>query len=339
MNKLIIKQNTIPEQVNSKIIDALYNEAQGGGDVDLEGFVYVEHAKKSQVDYLNNNTNLYVNVTGEYYLEFIDPVMEQVIKNKFNITEGGVLESNITRFEITRSDFTDEQAQALTTTQDLKQFTKLANLDISSTGNVSDFPNLVNLWLYPFEEGYGNGYTFNWNWLGKQVRNRIYCKHEQIGFIPFRGFGQNPIDFYILHPCGRYNKGALPGYTFADANLGIVYVRDVDAINNSFSFSLFESLVIDNPIPPSFSVGNNYTQCKCTNIYVPDEAVEDYKTAMSENWPNDISKVKPISEMPTVSLEELGVTDIYDIPLDIQDQIQGKLIKEYREIPIVYKSK
>lgn len=88
MNKLIIKQNTIPENVTYNIIHKLYNNAKAIKDyeelnqvaqsqVELQGNLQVNKAYEDEVTWLTTKfPNLQIDVTGDMYIRFADPVIE-----------------------------------------------------------------------------------------------------------------------------------------------------------------------------------------------------------------------------------------------------------------------
>lgn len=93
MNKLIIKQNTITENVTYNIIHKLYNNAKAIKDyeelnqvaqsqVELQGNLQVNKAYEDEVTWLTTKfPNLQINVTGGMYIRFADPVIDNYWKN------------------------------------------------------------------------------------------------------------------------------------------------------------------------------------------------------------------------------------------------------------------
>ena len=88
MTHLRIEQNNIPETVSAAIIRKLYETAlsvpePNEGEEDsayLSGTLQTPYAYKSHVDYLTERfSNLYINVTSDYYIEFTDPKVEQYL--------------------------------------------------------------------------------------------------------------------------------------------------------------------------------------------------------------------------------------------------------------------
>lgn len=333
MNKLIITQNNTPEVVSTAVISKLYAEArktyEGGGDLNLEGFVYVDHAKKSQVDWLTSNTNLQVIVTGEYYLDFEDPVMEEVILTKFGITTPGITKDYFTKVvEIVNSDFTSEQKNALITTRDLNKFTvkpKITSINAS---------NLQNLWLNPY-----SNYAVEYFYFGgcPNIQNRIFCFLQSTPpSVSFRDSFVNPADIYIIRANDRNGQlNVLHNYMFAgNIKINMIYCKYTTGFNTGLIWSTIDKLVLDSSTVVPLIFDSERADTKFNKIYVPDDLLTQYQTDWSSQGANStlIDKLHPISELQEVSLSDYDVEDMYDIPLDIQSQLAGKLIREYRQL-------
>lgn len=87
--------------IGARIIKKLYELALAGLDntSELSGVVSVDKAHRNAVEYLQNHTNLRISVTGDYYIGFQDPLVEQIlmehsIGDGFGITEGDAASYN-----------------------------------------------------------------------------------------------------------------------------------------------------------------------------------------------------------------------------------------------------
>ena len=108
MNRLIIKQNTITENVTSDLITKLYNIAKGIKDyeeqneiedsqLELQGNLQTVNAFDDEVTYLETkfSPNLHINVTGRRYIKFQDPQVETILKS-INVGDGtGITSSDL----------------------------------------------------------------------------------------------------------------------------------------------------------------------------------------------------------------------------------------------------
>lgn len=117
------------------------------------------------------------------------------------------------------------------------------------------------------------------------------------------------------HQNYQYHSGA-----FSSLNTDLIYLRDITRINGcAFSYCTCNALVINNITPPvlynhrnrtdSEIASQNYRGSKndlffnstISNIYVPDSAVNTYKTTAV--WSDKASIIKPISELTKVATE------------------------------------
>ena len=102
------------------------------------------------------------------------------------------------------------------------------------------------------------------------------------------------------------------------------YLRDLSSIVKASAF--FNSwnvtnLVINNTTPPTIEdVDIDATRIHVSSLYVPDEAVESYKSA--PGWQLIESRIKPLSELPSVETRAE-----YDVLSDTNKQ--NTIIKEY----------
>lgn len=95
MNRLIIKQNTITENVTSQLISKLYTNAKEIKDyeelneiedsqVELQGNLQTVNAYDDEVTYLETKfPNLHINVTVGRYIRFEDPTVQQIMAQNF----------------------------------------------------------------------------------------------------------------------------------------------------------------------------------------------------------------------------------------------------------------
>lgn len=89
MRHLVIEQNSGVEVVSNKVVPELYNIAQSiEDDINLSGSLLVAQSHPSKVEYLTNRfQNLTINTTGESYIDFKDPLVEQILLGN-NIGDG-----------------------------------------------------------------------------------------------------------------------------------------------------------------------------------------------------------------------------------------------------------
>lgn len=101
MTNLVIKQNSNIEIVNNSIIQKLYELTSNGNisNVELEGNLQSDHATMSAYNWLTGNDtqgnrrfpNLALNITNGLYIEFADPVVEQLCATNFGDGVGTTL--------------------------------------------------------------------------------------------------------------------------------------------------------------------------------------------------------------------------------------------------------
>lgn len=172
MNRLVIKQNTVTENVTSDLISKLYTEAKEIKDyeelneiedsqVQLQGNLQAPNAYDDEVTYLETKfPNLHINVTGGRYIRFADPIVESYWANSqygdgtgILVTEAALVTSRLSKqvfggnTNITSFDELSKFGITILDTECFKECTSLQSIDLSKitvTGR-SCFTNCSNL--------------------------------------------------------------------------------------------------------------------------------------------------------------------------------------------------
>lgn len=157
MTHLRIEQSSNNEIVTSSIITKLYELAHAGLDAssNLKGYITATHAKRTQVEYLQNlYPELTINVTGEYYVEFADPNTEKLLMSTYNISGEGICPGDITQNNIHNMDGYNGHP-SITSFNELPLFTsitKIAPQGLTGQGNLTsiNLQNIITVENYAF---------------------------------------------------------------------------------------------------------------------------------------------------------------------------------------------
>lgn len=132
----------------------------------------------------------------------------------------------------------------------------------------------------------------------KTLGQRAFYRCLLLYFLNLEGvitFGQDALHESGIEEANIPNAQKIGNQCFyLCRNLKKVKMRDIVSIENRGfrGCSAMESIVIDNVTPPLIA-SNAFMDYSCP-IYVPDSAVEAYKTAT--NWSGYASRIKPLSE-------------------------------------------
>lgn len=330
MNITITQDNSRTEHLGSTgefVINKLYELAIDNPDINLSGFIFSTNAIGSKMDYLNQRFegNLIIQSTNRYF-EFKDDMMRKVLCRRLNLSEDTQFteqQMNNTSLiwnkaiDLTSDSITDEERSLIFDFRDLKGLEVMIIIR-----NGSAYTNLTNMWLNPKAFVSGAFLYENLN-----IQNKIYYFAVSNPYGLFRNT-DSVTDLYFAR-FNRNNQSNLAAYSLFGKNFDLIYVRNVDIIDVHFSYSNINKLVIDKVTPPEIT-NTTDTDIVFGNaiVYVPDDSVQSYITALNGLvYPE---KIKGISELEQVDLDNYNVSDIYDIPIEIQEQIHGKLIKQYR---------
>lgn len=157
MTHLRIEQSSNNEVVTSSLITKLYELAYAGLDAssNLKGYITAPHAKRTQVEYLQNlYPELTINVTGEYYVEFADPNTEKLLMSTYNISGEGICPGDITQNNIHNMDGYNGHP-SITSFNELALFTSITKIAAQGlTGQTQltsiDLQNINTLENYAF---------------------------------------------------------------------------------------------------------------------------------------------------------------------------------------------
>ena len=120
-------------------------------------------------------------------------------------------------------------------------------------------------------------------------------------FSGVKSFTKDTIDLRNVKEIGDVNFACFDSST--SIHLNFLYMRDIEKLGGYAlsALRLKYGIVIDNENPPLWLNRNYYPMPPIyTNysIYVPDSAVETYKTNL--NWKNYKDIIKPMSEIPQI---------------------------------------
>ena len=137
MTNLVIKQNSNIEILNNSIIQKLYELASDVNisNVELEGNLQSDHATMTAYNWLTGNDtqgnrrfpNLTLNITNGLYIEFADPVVEQLCATNFGDGVGTTLIQAQSVNTISNSLFRDNTN--ITSFNEFKYFTSITSLN------------------------------------------------------------------------------------------------------------------------------------------------------------------------------------------------------------------
>lgn len=334
MNIEITQDNSRTEQLGSngaQVIRKMYQLATDENNtVFYSGYIKSNSGYGDQIEYLNDRFGPELKVEANvHYMQFEDPVMKEVIFNKFGITSVGITKDYFnTTVTIQSSDFTSEQLNSLVTTRDLNKFTVKPKLNSISSSS------LQNLWINPDVSYADQSFMFG---DCPNVQNRIYCFLKSgPAAISFRNSFANPVDIYIIRSTDRnHTLTTLSGYQFAgNIKIDMIYCKYTTGFYTGYTFNTIDKLVLDNSTVVPVTVQSGYEDSKFNKIYVPDDLLAQYQTDWASQGASQtlIGKLHNISELQEVSLSDYNVEDMFDIPLNVQSQLVGKLITEYRQL-------
>lgn len=324
--------------VGIRIIEFLYNLAKSGLDSNslLRGTLSVSKAYRTSVEYLQQNTDLQF-IVQDYIVKFDDPVFEQVCSQVIG-SSGYVTETQAalatkanadtilvdcsgTRVNnIDFSPFTNVEDVRLS--NDINYQLSNVYLETLNLGNVSDLTPDDSLSLDPYMN-----LNFNMRFVyGNVIAETFVAENLKfIGVFALRGLGFNEAYFpnveYIGGGIGNIQDTlTIQGESKTYARK-FIFIGDKIKAFNELSESNSEQFggicVITATTPPVINAGwesrsraSEYTigtagdqtyKWASYHYYVPDSALEDYKTdplwqPHYQRWGDDW--LKPISELP-----------------------------------------
>lgn len=323
MNKLDIQQSQNVEIVPSSVIQKLYTAALNTTNATLSGNLQVTNSYRKPVEYLRNRfENLTINVTGDYYVDFEDPVFKQIVASYIgdgtDTTETAVQAANNPRELLYRC------SNSNVTQIDLTPFTSYKTLDTQNNDNMLSNVTLSELNFGPIENILANmhiSWHFN-NRVGDNViANTVIGENiKNIGDFSFRSFifteGYFPNVEQIGAGVGKA-KMTINGTEYARKFIFLgdklskcnILFADENASNDGI-------IVITATTPPtigSWNINGVFTEAESNyfsdnsykvgayDYYVPDSALTTYQAAT--NWKdivprNKAGNIYPISRLP-----------------------------------------
>lgn len=130
MTHLRIEQNNIPETVSPKTIQKLYDSAINGtldSDSNFSGNLQVSHCKSKVKDYLEQNYQLSITCTDGYYIDFKDPLTEQICVQNW----GDGVGITYAQAQSVRKIGTQFVGSNITSFDELKYFTNVTRLPVA----------------------------------------------------------------------------------------------------------------------------------------------------------------------------------------------------------------
>ena len=130
MTHLRIEQNNIPEIVSSKTIQKLYDFAISGTldpNSNFSGNLQVSHCKSKVKDYLEQNYQLSITCTDGYYIDFKDPLTEQICVQNW----GDGIGVTYAQAQSVRKIGTQFVGSDITSFDELKYFTNVTMLPVA----------------------------------------------------------------------------------------------------------------------------------------------------------------------------------------------------------------
>ena len=328
MTNLIIKQNNIPEVVNSAIIQKLYVEASDPNitNVELEGYLQSEHATITAYDYLTGTDarfpNLTLNITGGVYIDFEDPVVEQICATNWGDGTGLTLEQAraVTSIE---NQFKDNDN--ITSFNELRYFTSITDVPsfqgCDNLESVQIPPQLTNIAQYRFQ-GCPKLTTIGDISNIQSINQHSFEQCTNLAFddYDFSSLSGNPSIYYCMF--ANTNKMFVIDGTFTTLSISRTSVQKLDIRGNFQSGSFgnntkltdiilpetttsldskgfqyctsISNITIKATTPPTFGSQLFFNANRRPNIYVPSGSVNAYKAAAG--WSNYADKIQAIPE-------------------------------------------
>ena len=301
MTHLYIEQNTgWTEEVNASIISKLYELASSGdldNTSDLKGRLHSNLAYQNEVDYLNSNFNeLYISA-DQMYIKFEDPVVERICATNWGDGTGITIAqaAAVTRQQIGNTFYNNT---SITKFNEFKYFTGVLQSGYSGENWFSGCTSLTEITIPKQLQSMrcNNSGTFD-NCTSLQYIH--YDNPSSMLYVPcmynctsLRSplIFPNSVEGLLSDSIRTSSGGTLSNiHTMVfGANLNAIYNTSG---GNGQSYPL--DIIIYRSTPPTLYLDSwNWTNNVIT-FYVPDSAVNDYKTTWSSKVTNNI---KPISE-------------------------------------------
>lgn len=317
MKHIKIEQTNIAETVTSQLINKLYKYCTNDeldNTSNIKGNLYSLHAYEDEVNYLTDKfKDLIINISGEYYVKFVDDVFANLVINEYG-DGAGVFKAQLNSV----TNFGDLFSHNTSITNlDLRYFTGIGNQLNSYHSGFQEMTNLTEVTLPPQITTFVS-YDF------QDCTNLLKIN----GLENITIFGQNSLlgcsklifelDFQKIDIQGR--DGRYGDSTFKRSGLsGLVDIPEGKTIIGG----ICEETLINKIIFPSTTTSISWSICmNCKNltvvickalvpptgahalsfantnsnlkIYVPDASVDAYKSA--NGWNNYANIINPLSE-------------------------------------------
>ena len=299
MTHLRIEQNNIPETVTSTSVHKLYEETVDQNYIsgNLKGNLQVPRAYRDEVEFLETKfPDLHINVTAGYYFKFRDPIIHNYFSSMYG--DGvGVSESTV-------STINNIDRAAFENNTQLVSFDELSDMNVKQTTN-NQFAGCSNLESID---------TSNLT----SVSEYTFQNCGKLEFLDLHNISGN-IETGICNNCTslkkvilgdvinigtRWNtyKSQRPPFSNC-TSLTTLDIKSIAKVGNDKNMSLrgvdsMRNFIIRSENVPTFtddltSTDISYFGGSNVTIYVPDSAVQTYKSATG--WESVAKYIQPLS--------------------------------------------
>lgn len=295
MTHLKVEQNTgTIEQVDKSIVTKLYTTVNSDlldQSSNLQGRVHTTATYQEHIDAIRAKyPDLYI-TSDNIYKYFEDPIIEKVFANWVGDGIGSTMSQLNSITSLPRYKFAENQnvdSANITSFNELGQLTTIKTLGNFCFKNCSSLQSIDTSNIERLEGGCFYGCSSlqqidlsNVKYIGSQFANRCpslskYLYFPSIETIGIQSFNNSSFQKLEFGP----NLTSISTDAFWDC-------RQLNTL-------IFHSTTVPSYSDPTKSDKFVYSMSQIT-IYVPDESVEDYKTA----WTNMANQIKGISELPS----------------------------------------
>ena len=304
MTHLYIEQNTgLTEEVNSSIISKLYELAISGdldNTSDLKGRLHSALGYQNEIDYLNNKySELYISA-DQMYIKFEDPIVERICATTWGDGTGITIAQAAS---VTNIGTAFQGNTQITKFNEFKYFTGLTYTGWVDNNVTLFFKDCTSLTEITIPKGLltmrGSGFSgctslqnvyFDQPSSFEHIPSFTNCVSLHSPIILPNSVRYIPSD-YIRDNTSNGNQGTLSNiHTIVTGNQMLQI--DTGSGGNGHTHPL--DFIIYTTTPPTLGMsGWNWANGRIT-FYVPDSAVNDYKT--TGYWTKVADYIKPISE-------------------------------------------
>lgn len=301
MTHLYIEQNTgLTEEVNSSIISKLYELAISGdldNTSDLKGRLHSTLGYQNEIDYLNNKYSELHITADQMYIEFEDPIVEKICASKWG--DGiGITPSQAAAVNNSSWGKTFENNTEITKFNEFVYFTGLNQSGwLNNIGYFYGCTNLTEVTIpknIKHIDSQNNGAFTGCTSLVKVNYDPDCVIIQAPRFVKCSSL-QSPLVY--PNSCASVPEDIIKSSTGGSLqNIHTIVlgsnVTQIKATSNGYGQSYKLDYIIYTVTPPVLM--NTWWINNKVTFYVPDEAVNDYKSA--SNWSTVSSAIKPISK-------------------------------------------